>query len=570
MKRVKKIFAAILTAALSFGMLGSIPSYAVVNHDNAVGIDLNKAKTDSFSARVTEKDYKIVLPADGYVTVSFSHGFVDKTDLYWKVVLENESGKSFFEQSYVGNSKETKTSRKYGLGEGTYYLRVSSINYSDQNYKLTVNYTPVKGWEREINDSFETASSIDYNTDTYGNLYDLRDTDFYKVTIPTAGYVSLYFDHDQVDTESKTDKYWASYLFDSKGNNLSNDEIYETYVGNSSDSVTGESIGVPAGTYYIQIRNVEKISSDVNYRLRFNYNPSNSWEMESNDTMEEANSFSVSDEITGKLAYKDTDIFMIDNKSPMGVKLSFSHNPVSVTGSYIINVFDKDEKPLITKQVSDFSRVDVLTADFELPKGITYFSVTSSDSTTAVSSVEYNISVDPLNCSWININKKSYWYENGVRQGTYSDAKGVLGDGTVRGREIFDPVTNAWYWLDSVYDGAKACNKEVWMPYVYQDEAKWTEKEMRDNANASIGMPDYVFNCMKNKLGKWVRYDANGKMIKGWFTVDTEELIKLYPEQKGNKYYYDPKTGIMVKGYAVIDAKAYYFDDNTGVLIKAY
>ncbi len=47
---------------------------------------------------------------------------------------------------------------------------------------------------------------------------------------------------------------------------------------------------------------------------------------------------------------------------------------------------------------------------------------------------------------------KSYWYEDGVRQGTYDDPKGVLGDGVVRGREIYDPATDAWYWLDSVYN----------------------------------------------------------------------------------------------------------------------
>ena len=32
-----------------------------------------------------------------------------------------------------------------------------------------------------------------------------------------------------------------------------------------------------------------------------------------------------------------------------------------------------------------------------------------------------------------------YWYENGVRQGT-----------TGRGKEIYDPKSDAWYWLDAV------------------------------------------------------------------------------------------------------------------------
>ena len=33
-----------------------------------------------------------------------------------------------------------------------------------------------------------------------------------------------------------------------------------------------------------------------------------------------------------------------------------------------------------------------------------------------------------------------YWYENGVRQGT-----------TGRGKEIYDPASDAWYWLCLLY-----------------------------------------------------------------------------------------------------------------------
>ena len=41
---------------------------------------------------------------------------------------------------------------------------------------------------------------------------------------------------------------------------------------------------------------------------------------------------------------------------------------------------------------------------------------------------------------------------------------------------------------------------------------------------------------------------------------------KLYPEQIGNTYYYDPKTGLMAKGEVEIEGKIYYFDEVTGVL----
>ena len=107
---------------------------------------------------------------------------------------------------------------------------------------------------------------------------------------------------------------------------------------------------------------------------------------------------------------------------------------------------------------------------------------------------------------------KKYWYENGEKQGTEG-----------RGKEIYDPDSNAWYWLDAVQNGAVAVSKDV-----YQE----------------------------SNGGKWVRYDAEGHMIKGW------------NEQNGNTYYFDPITGAMSKGEVVVDNTTYYFDVNTGALVQ--
>ena len=118
---------------------------------------------------------------------------------------------------------------------------------------------------------------------------------------------------------------------------------------------------------------------------------------------------------------------------------------------------------------------------------------------------------------WYTIDGKSYWYENWVRQGWQPS------NANYRGKEIYDPASGAWYWLDSVQQGAKAVSKEV-----YQD----------------------------SNGGKWVRYDANGAMIKGWYAQD------------GKRWYYDLNTGAMYKGWSTIDGQAYHFDETTGVLIQ--
>lgn len=206
--------------------------------------------------------------------------------------------------------------------------------------------------------------------------------------------------------------------------------------------------------------------------------------------------------------------------------------------------------------------------------------VTAVDDHTLVAVWEINVDdegspmfMDGKHCTWNVVDGKAYWYENGVKQGTYYDPQGVLGDGTVRGREICDmSLTDdagqqgVWFWLDSVYHGAKAVGKEVWVPYIYQDEDNWDDATKRSIANESDpGMGDLVYRYMNEKKGKWVRYDENGKMLKGWVTIEGA-LADAYPDQKGNKYYYDTRTGLMAKGKVTIDGVEHFFNETSGVL----
>lgn len=122
-----------------------------------------------------------------------------------------------------------------------------------------------------------------------------------------------------------------------------------------------------------------------------------------------------------------------------------------------------------------------------------------------------------LDGQWLTIKGADFWYEKGVRQGLEG-----------RGKEIYDPASDAWYWLDSVDQGKKATSKDV---YQESEAGQWADR------------PDGT--------GKWVRYDAQGHMIKGW-SVD-------------KRYYFDPIYGTMAKGDAVIDGRTYHFDKNTGI-----
>ncbi len=164
----------------------------------------------------------------------------------------------------------------------------------------------------------------------------------------------------------------------------------------------------------------------------------------------------------------------------------------------------------------------------------------------------------------------SYWYENDARQGVEGDKKNLWLDGTPRGREICDMATKAWYWLDVVRDGAKATSKEVCIPYIFQnDDELRANPDMlaakgaaTDAQSGTEGLGAFLIECVNRGEGKWVRYDANGKMIKGWYTEDGS----INPDQKGNTYFYDVQTGLMAKGWITINGERHHFNETTGVL----
>lgn len=109
---------------------------------------------------------------------------------------------------------------------------------------------------------------------------------------------------------------------------------------------------------------------------------------------------------------------------------------------------------------------------------------------------------------WVYKDGRQYWQE---KDGSYA-----------QGKEIYDPSTDAWYWIDA--NGVMAQNKDVYL---------------RSNG------------------GKWVRYDSNGRMVKG------EDF------RYGTWYNFDFTTGAMSKGmtYLSDEDKYVYYDETTGKMI---
>lgn len=190
-------------------------------------------------------------------------------------------------------------------------------------------------------------------------------------------------------------------------------------------------------------------------------------------------------------------------------------------------------------------------------------------------------------------NGKYYYYRNGVR---------------VTSEEVY--ANHAWRWFDA--DGTMAISKDVFQT---SNGGKWVRynskgemvKGWETNANGiyyfnpdtgamskgvtQIGTKYYYFLkdtgvrvedrnhesyrdgawmwfdadgtvavskdvYQSSNGGKWVRYDSQARMIKGWET------------NANGTYYFDLTTGAMSKGVTRIDGKYYYFLKDTGVRVE--
>lgn len=184
---------------------------------------------------------------------------------------------------------------------------------------------------------------------------------------------------------------------------------------------------------------------------------------------------------------------------------------------------------------------------------------------------------------WLAANGKQYWYENGH---------------IASNKEVFDPGSNAWYWVDA--DGAMARG----MRYIPSNGGKWVYYDWvtgqmahgeryvdYDREHTGWYYFDPVTGAMAKGMrhldsngGKWVYYDwitgimAHGeryvdydKEHTGWYLFDqtTGAMYHgdVYIQFNGGKWVrYDRITGKMVKGLHRQDDAWYYFDPVTGAM----
>ncbi len=305
-----------------------------------------KGSASYFTDRQDEDYYMFRMYEDGFAELKFSHPSVkDKATVCWQVIFFSEDGKELYSVNSLFTD-EMNYSGAIGLDAGNYFVVVRNRVYTDITYTLNISRTDDRSYEKEKNDTSDTANVISLNSTVIGSV-SLKtgtvDKDWFAFDIEKTGCVMLELAHEPIDDENQKAG-WNYTLIDSKG------EILFTGVSLWTDDVVSTpEIGLGGGIYYILIDSEGIYHNSAEYYLTVNFVESDEWESEYNNTFNRADRLQASVPIFGFLSEcgvdYDFDCYTFTLSEKTDVTVAFSHEKLSYSKNiFTFTLYDADEK----------------------------------------------------------------------------------------------------------------------------------------------------------------------------------------------------------------------------------
>ncbi|MBS4200626.1 hypothetical protein KHA93_13390 [Bacillus sp. FJAT-49732] len=340
----------------------------------------------TYKGSLTEWDevhtYQFTIPSDGNVILSVKN----KTDNEWYGKILNDQGIVYEElQTDDGSLTSGYTKKQIGLPKGTYFIQISDNWYTyDQPYEFKVEFTPSNYYEKEFNNTIETANIIELNKSYKGTISDYYDKDVFKFTIPNNGKVTL-------NIKNKANIQWTGKIVNAKG------QVYEEINSDDRSLVSGfttTQVGLPKGTYYIEISDNWN-SYGEEYELKVNFENNNYYEKEFNNTLDTANQINLNSTYKGIIRdYYDVDIFKFNVPSDGLISLSLKRKQGKAWEGTIQNASGKKFMELST-WTSDIATGNAIKSVY-LKKG-TYYLVIRDDYDSYQEPYEFKVSMKSEN-----------------------------------------------------------------------------------------------------------------------------------------------------------------------------
>lgn len=324
------------TLVLRFVKTGSFEREFNDTKETATVIEGSKEIFGSSSQRRESNDvdwFKLILKENGFINITFTHEDKSLPVVAWLVTMEDESGTVLCDFS----SKLSETSVSSGdisLKAGTYYVRVDSQVVYGNTYGLNVVMSEGGEGEYEPNDSPEEATLLEMG-ETVNACLSPRllglDKDYYKITLPSDGYIDISFSHAPEDRDYAG---WNIRLLKKEKDGTYTELVKKlSYWSDSERTVSG--IGLTGGEYYILIDADSTNYNSASYKLSWSFTPHDSYEKEPNDTHTEANEVELNRYYYGKLitkdVYFDNDYFVFTVNKPQNVCVQLHHTTEAVS-----------------------------------------------------------------------------------------------------------------------------------------------------------------------------------------------------------------------------------------------
>lgn len=370
---------------------------------------LGQTITGSISSASDTDYYKITSTTKGYLSFQLQHDKVSgrlSTDIY-SVAVCDAAGNTLYTMTSK-KDEEKSESVNFGLDAGTYYLKVSGIQYMDasgsltvqgangETYKLKVSWTNADNWESESNDDINTADTMTSGKAVYGSLYGVSDSDYYGFQTTKDGYIVINLQHSKV-TGWQNKAIYAVTVCDTSGNS-----IYEMTSKAEDEATDSIKLGLSAGKYYIKVAG-QNAYYGGNYVIKTTFKAYSTWEHESNDTYDTANTAVSGTTYSGDIrTYSDVDYFKTSLSANGYINVKLTHPVVSgqeTTNMFVLSVIRKVDKDQYTEVYTTKIRggdTSISTPNLGLPKGEYYIKIAGTGNTTGtlLSGTSYPVNYD--------------------------------------------------------------------------------------------------------------------------------------------------------------------------------
>jgi hypothetical protein len=154
-----------------------------------------------------------------------------------------------------------------GLKPDTYYVAVNAgaIASANGKYVMSVSFKERNDWEKEFNDSSETANEVKVGSDIYGTMKTSGDFDYFKFSLTQPAIVQLGLAHTDINQIFDFDITVYQYK------NGSFNEIASGGTWSTDQKYQSQELKLSSGIYYIKVNAGAMASKFGEYKLDLDY-----------------------------------------------------------------------------------------------------------------------------------------------------------------------------------------------------------------------------------------------------------------------------------------------------------